>query len=60
MERMVQNNKTDLEKMHRDPVMLDKLNRNKNKSNKKPKRKEISAREKRIRGIYKISPKNQR
>lgn len=57
---MVQNNKTDLVKMHRDPVMLDRLNRHKTKPIRKPKRKEMSAREKRRRGIYKISPKNQR
>jgi len=59
-ERMVQNNTADLEKMHREPVMLDRLNTHKNKSNKKRKRKEMSAREKRSRGIYRISPKNQR
>jgi len=41
-------------------VMLDRLNTHKNKSNKKRKRKEMSAREKRSRGIYRISPKNQR
>ncbi|XP_078368475.1 ribonuclease P protein subunit p29-like [Oculina patagonica] len=59
--RVVQNNTDQLgSKMQCDPVMLDRLNKHKNKSNKKPKRKEMSAREKRRRGIFKISPKNQR
>lgn len=57
--RVVQENKEDLDsKLRCDPVILDKLN--KHKSNKKPKRKEMSLKEKRSRGIYKISSKNQR
>ena len=59
MGRVVQKNKEDLErKLRYDPVTLDRLN--KHKSNKKPKRKEMSLREKKSRGIYKIFPKNQR
>lgn len=59
MGRVVQKNKEDLErKLRYDPVTLDRLN--KHKPNKKPKRKEMSLREKKSRGIYKISPKNQR
>lgn len=57
--RVVQQNKEDLDsKLRCDPVILDRLN--KHKSNKKPKRKEMSLKEKRSRGIYKISSKNQR
>jgi len=56
---VVKNNTEDVEfKLRYKPVMLESLHMA--KPTKKPKRKEMSAKEKKIRGIYNISPENQR
>lgn len=59
LNNVVKNNTEDVEfKLRYKPVMLENLQTA--KPSNKPKRKEMSAREKRIRGIYNISSKNQR